>query len=129
MIHSLWTMLVIAVVMVDGYHTSVWAVDDVREIAGKWEGRNEWGSVVILTVEGDGKFVASIMTSSGVARRNGMARIEGGELLYDADLSSGELTFRGDAKPRLLTMHGTYKPQAAALGATGNFKTDFRESR
>jgi hypothetical protein len=104
-------------------------VTDIRSVSGKWEGRNEFGNPLLMTMKEDGTFSVMITVPGGSqVERKGRARLENGELVYDAELSSGKLTLHEGDNRRVLVMHGTYKPIAAtAAGVSGNFTSESRE--
>jgi hypothetical protein len=84
-------------------------VADLKSIAGAWRGSNNTGSPVDLVVDDDGHFDGTITTPQQTLRRNGQIRVEGEQLLYDADSSSGQLAYVvGDGQRRLI-MWGTLK--------------------
>jgi hypothetical protein len=85
------------------------SVADLKSIAGAWRGSNNTGSPVDLIVSDDGRFDATITTSRQTLRRNGQIRVEGQQLVYNADSSSGRLRYvEGDGQRRLI-MWGTLK--------------------
>ena len=84
-------------------------VADLKSIAGAWRGSNNTGSPVDLIVSDDGLFDATITTPQQTLRRNGQIRVEGQQLVYNADSSSGRLRYvEGDGQRRLI-MWGTLK--------------------
>ena len=84
-------------------------VADLKSIAGAWRGSNNTGSPVDLIVYDDGHFDASVTTPQQILHRNGRIRVEGQQLVYDADSSSGRLTYVESEENRRLIMWGTLK--------------------
>jgi hypothetical protein len=64
---------------------------------------------VDLIVRDDGHFDATITTPQQTLRRNGQIRMEGQELVYNADSSSGRLSYVESEENRRLIMWGTLK--------------------
>ena len=62
-----------------------------------------------LIVYDDGRFDAIITTPQQTLRRNGQIRMEGEQLLYDAESSSGRITYVEIEVKRRLIMWGTLK--------------------
>jgi len=82
---------------------------DFKAIVGMWRGSNNVGNPVDLIVYSDGRFEAIIIARQQTARRRGQIRLEGQQLVYDADSSYGRMTYQeSDGRPRL-TMYGTLK--------------------
>jgi len=84
-------------------------VTDYKAIAGTWRGSNNVGNLVDLIVYADGRFDAIIIAPQQTARRRGQIRMEGQQLVYDADSSYGRMTYQESDGKRRLTMYGTLK--------------------
>jgi hypothetical protein len=84
-------------------------VSDFKAIAGTWRGSNNVGNPVDLIVYDDGRFDAIIIAPQQTARRRGQIRMEGQQLVYDADSSYGRMTYQESDGRRRLTMYGTLK--------------------
>jgi hypothetical protein len=84
-------------------------VVDLKLIVGTWRGSNDAGSPVDLIVYANGSFEAIITTPQQTLHRSGQIRMEGPQLVYDADSSYGRIAyFESDGKRRLI-MSGTLK--------------------
>jgi hypothetical protein len=84
-------------------------VAEFKAIAGTWRGSNNVGNPVDLIVDDDGRFEAIIIAPQQTARRRGQIRMEGQQLVYDADSSYGRMTYQESDGRRRLTMYGTLK--------------------
>ena len=85
-------------------------ITSLGQLAGTWTATNPDGQPVRLVMQPSGSFEAAITTRTGTVTRKGQARLDGGEVKYDADLSTGTITYHEEGQRQVFVLHGTMKP-------------------